>query len=127
MLFVFAMSMTALAQSKDFAGSWVLDPEKSGTTQGPPAVIIKMTPAEFRLKLGSDDQEVLFKLDGSETEQPNGNRSKAVWKGSKLEATLTMSRGAQSITFSREGAWLVLERESSRGPSKLYLKKAPPK
>jgi hypothetical protein len=126
MVFTFVlMAATAFAQSKDFAGSWVLDAEKTGTTQGPPSLTIKMTAAEFNVKMGQD--ELIFKLDGTETELPHGGRGKVVWKGNKLDATITSARGPQTVTFSREGAWLVQEGQSSRGPLKFYFKKAPAK
>lgn len=35
---VCAITAPALAQSKDFAGSWTLDVEKSGTKDGPPTM-----------------------------------------------------------------------------------------
>ncbi|HEX5217645.1 MAG TPA: hypothetical protein VFV98_19425 [Vicinamibacterales bacterium] len=38
------------------------------------------------------------------------------------------SRGSSSVTFSREGAWLVQEGDGGgRGPAKVYFKKAPTK
>jgi hypothetical protein len=125
LILAMATSTLTVAQSKDFAGSWVIDAEKTGHTSGPPAVTIVMTKTEFKVKMGADPEEAVFKLDGAETVLASGARTKAVWKGNKLEATFATDRGGQSLTFSREAAWLVIERQSSRGPMKIYLKKAP--
>ena len=63
---------TIVAQSRDLAGSWVLDAEKSGTKDA----------------------------------TPNGYKTKAAWKGSKLEATLINSHGETDVVnFSHDGAW----------------------
>ena len=125
-LCVALLTASALAQEKDFSGSWVLDAEKSGTNSGPPAMVIKMTAQEFIVTMGEapKTQTVTFKLDGTETAFEHG-RSKAEWNGSRLVATIISERGPSSVFFSREGAWLVQERESPRGPVKLYFKKAP--
>jgi hypothetical protein len=73
-----------------------------------------------------------FKLDGTEGIVKNGEtiraRTKAAWKGNKLEATLIPEgRNPETVTFSRDGAWLVVEAPTTeKGPMKLYFKKAPP-
>ena len=129
MFLVAAMTATVMAQGKDLGGSWVLDVEKSGTKAGPPTMTIKQTPKDFTVTMGDGQrsESIAFKLDGTETELSHGGKGKAEWKGDKLVATITSERGAQSVTFSREGAWLVQEGTSSRGPQKLYFKKAPAK
>lgn len=118
---------TMYAQSRDLAGSWVLDVEKSGKKEGPPAIDITLTAAEFIAKVGSEKAPSLtFKLDGTETPAEMGAKTKAAWNGNKLDATLISRDGnAETITFSREGAWLVMEvRSKEDGPLKFYLKKA---
>jgi hypothetical protein len=118
---------TVFAQSKDLAGSWVLDVEKSGKKEGPPVVAITLTAAEFVARVGSEQAApVTFKLDGTETPAEKGGKTKAAWNGNKLDATFISRDGnAQTITFSRDGAWLVMEgRSKEEGPMKLYFKKA---
>jgi hypothetical protein len=128
-LAVFAAAGPAWAQSKDLAGSWVLDPEKTGTPEGPKVVVITLTAAEFTARMGSETAPAMaFKLDGTETTQKNGAKTKAAWRGDKLDATVTNERGPETVTFSREGAWLVVEStRGARGPMKLYFKKGPAK
>jgi hypothetical protein len=124
-----AAAIPAFAQSKDFAGSWVLDAEKSGSKEGPPMIIVTMTDNEFTARLGSNDARLMtFKLDGTETTLPEGVKTRAVWKGSKLAVTVESDRGPETLTISRDGAWLVMEgSHPERGPMKLYFKKAPVK
>ena len=120
----------ASAQSKDFAGSWVLDAEKSGSKDGPPMLIVTMTYTELTARLGSDTARLMtFKLDGTEMTLAEGARTKAVWKGSKLAATVMLpDRSPETVTISRDGAWLVMEGSSQdHGPMTLYFKKAPAK
>jgi len=126
---VLAAATPAFAQSKDFAGSWVLDAEKSGSKDGPPMIIVTMTANEFTARLGSNDARLMtFKLDGTEMALAEGVKTKAVWKGSKLAATVESDRGPETVTISRDGAWLVMEGGSKdHGPMKLYFKKAPAK
>jgi hypothetical protein len=118
---------TTFAQSKDLSGSWVLDVEKSGKKEGPPMVAITLSAAEFVAKVGSEKAPPLtFKLDGTETPAEKGGKTKAAWNGNKLDATFISKDGnAETITFSRDGAWLVMEGQSKeRGPMKFYFKKA---
>ena len=131
-LFVgFALVLTAttvtFAQGKDLSGSWVLDVEKTGKKEGPPMVAITLTPAEFVATVGSATAKPLtFKLDGTETPADMGGKTKAAWKGDRLDATFISRDGnAETITFFRDGAWLVMEGQSKeRGSMKLYFKKA---
>ena len=126
---VLAAATSAFAQSKDFAGSWVLDAEKSGSKDGPPMIVVTMTDNQFTARLGSNDARLMtFKLDGTEMTLSEGVKTKAVWKGSKLAATVESDRGPETITISRDGAWLVMEgSHPEHGPMKLYFKKAPAK
>jgi hypothetical protein len=113
-------------QSKDFAGTWALDAAKTGGTEGPPVVVIAMTAADFTARFGSETAPAMaFKLDGTETNLPNGGKTKAAWRGTKLDATVTTQRGADTVTFSRDGAWLVVEMNSPQhGAKKFFFKKA---
>ena len=123
--FVLAAGTPLFGQGRDLAGSWVLDVEKSGKKEGPSKVIITLTDKEFTAKMGGDKAEpITFKLDGSETVLKNG-KGKVAWKGNRLEAMLTTDRGSERASFSREGAWLVVEVTAEDGPLKLYFKKAP--
>ena len=126
---VLAAATSAFAQSKDFAGSWVLDAEKSGSKDGPPMIVVTMTDNQFTARLGSNDARLMtFKLDGTEMTLAEGVKTKAVWKGNKLSATVESDRGPETITISRDGAWLVMEgAHPEHGPMKLYFKKAPAK
>jgi hypothetical protein len=79
---VMAAGTPAFAQGKDLGGSWVLDVEKTGKKEGPPAIVITLTAAEFVAKVGSETAPALtFKLDGSETPMARGGKTKAAWKG----------------------------------------------
>ena len=133
MLFVLLIAVGFLAgplaaQGKDLAGSWTLDTEKSASKEGPPAVVITLTDKEFTARLGGSQARLMtFKTDGTETDVSQGARGKAKWNGSKLEATLLKANdgGPETVTFSREGAWLVVEAKGEKGPMKFYFKKAP--
>ena len=125
-----AGSATALAQSKDLGGTWVLDAEKSGRKDGPPTVILTLTEKEFTGRIGAATAPAfVFKLDGTETTQKDGAKTSAAWKGSKIAATVTSAQGArETITFSRDGAWLVMEGTNpERGTMKFFFKKDPGK
>ena len=126
---VLAAATPAFAQGKDFAGSWVLDAEKSGKTDGPPAIVLTLSDKEFTARLGGEKARLMtFKLDGSETALTEGVKTKAAWKGSKLDATVVTPNGPETVSFSRDGAWLVMEGSSKEhGPMKFYFKKAPAK
>lgn len=124
--FVCAGTATTLAQSKDLGGTWVLDAGKSGRTDGPQKVVLTLTEKEFTGRVGGENAPAfVFKLDGTETTQKDGAKASAVWKGNKLEATVTSAKGArETLTFSREGAWLVMEGVSpEQGPMKFFFKK----
>jgi hypothetical protein len=130
---VFAATKTTQAQSKDLAGTWVLDVEKSGTSDAPKEVTTTLSASEFTARVGGEKAQVMtFKLDGTEATVKSGDTvratTKAAWKGNKLEASVTPAgRPAEIVTFSREGAWLVVEAPATeKGPLKLYFKKAPP-
>lgn len=126
---VLAAATPAFAQSKDFAGSWMLDAEKSATKDGPPAIVLTLTDKEFTARLGGETARLMtFKLDGTETTLTEGIKAKAAWKGNKLDATITTPNGPETVSFSRDGAWLVMEGSSKEhGPMKFYFKKAPAK
>ena len=51
---VLAAATPAFAQSKDLAGSWMLDAEKSATKDGPPKIVLTLTDKEFTARLGGD-------------------------------------------------------------------------
>ncbi len=128
---VCALASPAFAQSRDFAGSWTLDVEKSGTKDGPSMMVFTQTEKELTAKAGHEKAPLMtFALDGTETTMKEGAKTKAVWRGSKLDATVTSPAGvAETITISRDGAWLVMDVTSRNGgaPMKLYFKKTPAK
>ena len=118
------------AQSKDLGGAWVLDADKSGRKDGPQNLVLTLTEKEFTGRLGASTAPAfVFKLDGTETTQKDGAKTSAVWKGNKLQATVTSAQGArETITFFREGAWLVMEGENpEHGAMKFFFKKDPGK
>ena len=137
-LVIVAATQAVSAQGRDFAGSWTLDVEKSGSKDGPPVVVITQTAKEFTARFGGEKAQLMpFNLDGTErTIKERGATTRAVWNGDKLEASVKMpteagregNPGPEVVTFSREGAWLVLEAKgTSHAPQKLYFKKAPAK
>ena len=123
---VAALPVLVSAQGRDLAGTWALDTEKSGRSDGPPLVVITQTASEVTLRLGRESARLIpFKLDGSETTLPGGEKSRAKWIRDRFEATLASDHGEdRTFTFSREGSWLVLEADRGHGPEKHYLKKA---
>ena len=124
---VLTATPSAFAQSKDLSGSWVLDAEKTGKQEGPTSIAITLTAAEFIAKVGSEKAPAItFKLDGTETPLEKGGKTKAAWNGNKLDATLIGRDGnPETISFSRDGAWLVMEAKSKEGgATKFYFKKA---
>lgn len=128
--FVYSGAATTLAQSKDLSGSWVLDVEKSGRSDGPKSVILTLTEKELTGRVGAATAPAfVFKLDGTETSQKDGTKTSAAWKGNKLQATVTSTEGArETITFSRDGAWLVMEGTNpEKGVMKFFFKKDPGK
>lgn len=138
-LFTVAMAATTFAQGRSIAGTWVLDVAKTGAPAagaagragGPPKMFITQTPKEISIGMGSETNVVSFNLDGSESEQKMG-KSKMEWKGDKLVATVSATREGKavtnSLTFYREGAWLVAENpaHSGGGVEKMYYAKAAP-
>ena len=134
-----AMSVSALAQGRNLAGAWTFDAAKTGAiagapagSAGPPKVFIKQTAKEISIGMGREDNIVTFNLDGSETPQKQGT-SKMEWKGDKFVATVISAHGGgenggNSITFYREGAWLVVEEPPHGGTvlTKMYYAKAAP-
>ena len=127
---VYTGAVTTLAQSKDLGGTWVLDADKSGRKDGPQTIVLTLTEKEFTGRVGGAAAPAfVFKLDGTETTQTDGAKTSAVWKGSKLEATVTSAQGAhETITFSRDGAWLVMEGVNpEKGAMKFFFKKDPGK
>jgi len=121
---------TVFAQSKDLGGTWVLDVDKSGRKDGPQTIVLTLTEKELTGRVGSATAPAfVFKLDGTETTQKDGAKTSAAWKGSKLEATVTSAQGAhETITFSRDGAWLVMEGVNpEKGAMKFFFKKDPGK
>lgn len=134
-LFIVAMTAATFAQGRNLAGEWTLDAAKSGQPAGaraggPPKMFIKQTAKEISIGMGSEANVVSFNLDGTEAEQKMG-KSKMAWKGDKFLATVTSARGggpnnSMTLTFYREGAWLVVEEpaHSGAGIEKLYYAKA---
>jgi hypothetical protein len=121
---------TALAQSKDLAGTWLLDVEKSGRKDGPQTIVLTLTEKEFTGRVGGPTAPPFtFKLDGTESTMKDGAKTRAAWKANKLEATVISAQGAaETITFSRDGAWLVMEGKSpEHGVMKFFFKKDPGK
>jgi hypothetical protein len=120
------MADSAAEQGRDLAGSWTLDVEKSKTKDGPQAVVITLTDKEFTARLGGAQARLMtFKTDGTETDVSQGIKGKAVWKANKLEASVIKPDGPDTVTFSRDGAWLVVEAKGEAGPLKLFFKKTP--
>jgi hypothetical protein len=114
------------AQSKDVAGSWTLDAAKTGSKEGPPMVVITLAEKEFTARLGSATARLMtFRTDGTETDVSQGVRGKALWKGSRLEATLITPRGPETVTFWREGEWLAVEASTEKGPMKFFFGRTP--
>ena len=124
---VCAMAAPAFAQSRDFSGSWTLDVEKSGTKDGPSGMTFTMTDKELIARASHEKAPPMtFALDGTERVMDRGAKTKAAWKGNKLDATVISENGvAETITISRDGAWLIMESPAAngRGPMKLYFKK----
>jgi hypothetical protein len=124
---VLTSALAAQVPSKDLAGSWAFDVEKSKPKDGPALVVITLSDKDFTTRFGSATARVMpFKLDGTETAVGENYKTKAVWKGSKLEATVASPTYTETITFFREGEYLVMEGSSrEHGPLKFYFKKAP--
>lgn len=137
-LFTVAMTATTFAQGREIAGTWVLDPAKTGPIQGAPAgagaggpikMYVKQTPKEISVAMGNEANVVVFNIDGTENEQKMG-KSKMEWKGDKLIATVSATREGKArtnaLTFYREGAWLVVENPAhdGGGVEKIYYAKA---
>jgi hypothetical protein len=125
---VCAIAAPVSAQSKDLAGSWTLDVEKSGTKNGPAILVITLTDKEFTARPGDEKAPVMaFKLDGTETTMKSGAKTKASWNGHKLDVTVISPHGvAENLSFSRDGDWLLMQGVSKTdGPMKLYFKKTP--
>ena len=123
------IALPASAQSKDLSGSWTLDVEKSGTKDGPALLVLALNDKELTARAGNPKAPLLvFKLDGTETVL-NEVKTRGAWNGNKLDATVINSEGtAETVSFSRDGAWLLMEAKSSQhGPMKLYFKKTPDK
>ena len=119
------------AQGRDLAGSWVVDPEKTTDKYAPQSIVLTLTAKEFTAQAGGEKAPVMtFKLDGTETELKldggkSGAKAKAAWKGDKLEVMLLRGERSETLTFSREGTWLVVEVQSpEHGKIKNYFKKA---
>lgn len=125
------MAATTFAQGRDLSGTWSFDSAKTGPiagaqpgAAGPGKMFIKQTPKEMSIAMGREDNTMTFNLDGSDTPQKQGS-SKMAWKGDRFVATMTGSRGSSSLTFYREGAWLVVEEPAhGNGIEKLYFAKA---
>ena len=125
-----AGAATTFAQSKDLGGTWVLDVDKSGRSDGPQSIVLTLTEKEFTGRMGGGTAPAfVFKLDGTETTQKDGAKTSASWKGNKLQATVTSAQGAhETITFFRDGAWLVMEGVNpEKGAMKFFFKKDPGK
>jgi len=124
---VCAGAATTFAQGKkDLGGTWLLDVEKSGRKDGPQTLVLTLTEKEFTGRVGGATAPAFtFMLDGTETTQKDGAKTKAAWNGNKLEATVISAQGAkETLTFSRDGAWLVMEGVSpEQGAMKFYFKK----
>lgn len=126
-----ALTTAAFAQGRDFSGTWALDTEKTGAAQGPPSLTVAMTKTELSLTMGAKTaQTVTFKLDGSEVSTTQDSTSHVVWRGDVLDIVTKSTdklKGApvsSTLSFSRSGAWLVMEGQTPKGTMKLYFKKA---
>ena len=119
----FLFTASTIAQSKDFSGTWVPDATKSGDTHHAPTLVITMDTKTISLRPVDEKHALVFNLDGSETTQPLGARGKAAWRGSKLELTLITPRGPQSMTWSRDGDWLVQESQGRSGAVTVFFKR----
>ena len=132
LILVGLMAGPAGAQNRDLTGTWTLDVEKSGSKDGPQSVVITLTAAEFTARLGGPNARLMtFKTDGTEADVSQGVKGKAVWSGNRLDVTLLLSSGPETVKFSREGAWLVVEPSVDKGPNKFFYKReskaAPPR
>ena len=126
LILVGLMAGPAGAQNRDLTGTWTLDVEKSGSKDGPPSVIITLTAAEFTARLGGPNARLMtFKTDGTETDVSQGVKGKAVWTGNRIEVTLLLPSGPETVKFSRDGAWLVVEPSVDKGPNKFFFKREP--
>ena len=118
--------MSAAAQGKDLAGSWVLDVEKTGKKEGPPMIVLSFTETEFTAKLGGETAKpTTFKLERPDS--ASGQVMTAVWDGKKLTARIMGPGGPETPLLYRDGEWLVMEGKTEQGPMRLYFKKAPVK
>ena len=117
------LSSVIAAQSRDFNGTWIMDKERSTGDEGPPQFTVVMTATTLTMTPPETAKmpPLVFTLDGKETLR-GGLMFKAEWKNDKLETTI----GGTTITWSREGAFLVHEGPMKPGdkPSKIYYKKA---
>jgi hypothetical protein len=117
---------TVHAQTPNLAGTWIMDPEKSGTKDGPPMIMLTQTETELSIRVGSETGRLMrFALDGKEREFSPGAKTRAIWKDGKLETTtITVERGTERINIFRDGLWLVAEVfHPETGPRKWYFKK----
>jgi hypothetical protein len=124
LILVGLMAGPAGAQNRDLAGTWTLDVEKTGSKDGPPSVVLTLTASEFTARLGGPVARLMtFKTDGTETDVSQGVRGKAVWTGNTLEATLLLPSGPETVKFSRDGAWLLVEPRVDKGPARFFFKR----
>ena len=120
-------STTALAQSRDFNGTWMPEPSSSGSNRTPTLKIIMDAKSISLQPIDQKEPALVFNLDGSESLLPRGAKGTAEWKGNKLALTFATARGPQTLIWSREGDRLVHEMQTPRGLEKTYFtRQAPP-
>jgi len=147
---VMLWATSAFAQAKpDFSGSWTLDAEKTaaanpqmqagggggrgGRGGGAGAMTIKHDGSTLTVETQGRQgpQSVAYKLDGSEVQVPGGRggaaTAKAMWEGTTIVISTTRDMQGQMTTtkqtYSMDGDWLVVARETPNGTMKVYYKK----
>jgi len=104
-----AVPAVAAAQTPNFSGKWISDPERSDPMgggrgpAGPQALSITQTATELVLERETPNgvMKTVYKLDGSPSVNACGRggevTSKSAWEGSKLVTKYTRTMGENSV------------------------------
>ena len=104
-----AVPAVAAAQTPNFSGKWISDPEKSDPMgggrgpAGPQALTITQTAAELVLERETPNgvMKTVYKLDGSESVNAMGRggevTSKSAWEGGKLVTKYSRTMGQTTV------------------------------
>jgi len=104
-----AVPAVAAAQTPNFSGKWISDPERSDPMgggrgpAGPQALSITQTATELVLERETPNgvMKTVYKLDGSPSVNAGGRggevTSKSAWEGSKLVTKYTRTMGENSV------------------------------